>query len=488
MEKKHRIIKGAIFLFLGKISTALIESLHIFLIPRLLGPTNMGFYSYWVSVYFIIARILGLGGQHIIIKYVPEMRIKNEFMIPSLVKKVVSMKIPLFLLIVGSGFLLFPDEIFYFLIIAFASLLFSLNLAGESVIFSYNWMGPYASIPLIRIASRTILVLSLFYFFQSTGIVVGIFGAPLIAFSLCLFLSLRVLPKKQIPLDPPFKTHFAFGFWIYISEAIQGMIVWIITVLSKIYIKDMAVVGYFGVGVQICFSMIILIYFINESILPSLVEFRVIDDQKLRDSLKLAWKYTNILLFPLIFGGFVLAEPIIGFFIGKDYLAGTQIIKLFFPTIIFFSWVRFHNQILFVYGKKIKIFLTQIINLSVFLGAWFVLIRMEKIQIAPLSLCLGVLTAYVFILYHSIKITKVENYIPNLFKPLAASALMAFILILFKTQTIFQLLGLVFLGFLFYVLFLFVLKGFGREDFKILKEFLKSAKILPKKGSDLNVR
>ncbi len=437
----------------------------------------MGFYSYWISVYFIIARILGLGGQHIIIKYVPEMRIKNEFMIPSLVKKVVSMKIPLFLLIASSGFLLFPEEIFYFLIIAAASLLFSLNLAGESVIFSYNRMGPYASIPLIRIASRTILVISLFYFFQSTGIVMGIFGAPLIAFSLCLFLSLRLLPKKQIALDPPFKTRFAFGFWIYISEAIQGMIVWIITVLSKICIDDMAIVGYFGVGVQICFSMVILIYFINESILPSLVEFRVINDHKLKDSLKLAWKYTNIGLFPLIFGGFVLAEPFIGFFIGKDYLSGSQIIKLFFPTIIFFSWIRFHNQILFVYGRKIKIFLTQLINLSVFLGAWFFLIRLEKIQIAPLSLCLGALIAYFFILFHSSKIEKVENYVPNLIKPLAASALMAFVLSRFNAQTIFQLLGLVFLGFISYILFLFVLKGIGKDDYKILKDFLKSAKI-----------
>ena len=437
----------------------------------------MGFYSFWISVYFIIARILGLGGQHIIIKYLPELRIKNEFMIPSLVRKVVVMKIPLFLLIACSGFLLFPEEISYFLIIAMASLLFSLNLAGESIVYSYNRMGPYASISLLRLASRTILVISLFYFFHSTGIVLGIFGAPLIAFSLSLFLSLRLLPRKQAALDPPFKTHFAFGVWIYISEAIQGMIIWIITILSKIHIEDMAIVGYFGVGVQICFSMIILIYFINESILPSLVEFRVINDRKLKDSLRLAWKYTNILLFPLIFGGYVLAEPFIGFFIGKDYLAGSQIIKLFFPTIIFFSWIRFHNQILFVYGKKIRIFLTQLINLSVFLGVWFFLIRLGKIHIAPLSLCLGAVISYLFILFHSFKIEKVENYVPNLLKPLAASAFMAFLLSRLTAQTISQLFLQVLFGFLSYVLFLFVLRGIGIDDYKIMKEFLKSAKI-----------
>ena len=484
MEKKHRIIKGAIFLFLGKIFTVLIESLHIFLIPRLLGPKNMGFYSYWISVYFIIARILGLGGMHIIIKYLPELRIKNEAMIPSLVKKVLTMKIPVFLLIFGSGFLLFPEDITFFMIIATAALFFSLDLAGESIIYSYNRMGTYASISLIRLAARIILVISLFYLLRSIGIVLGIFGAPLIAFSISLFLALRLLPRKQVALQPPFfKTHFAFGFWIYISEAIQGMIVWIITVLSKIHIEDMSIVGYFGVGVQICFSLIILVYFISESILPSLVEFQVIADRKLKDSLKLAWKYTNILLFPLIFGGYVLAEPFIGFFIGKDYLAGAQIIKLFFPTIIFFSWVRFHNQVLFVYGQKIKIFLTQLINLLVFLGSWFYLIQLDKINIAPLSLCLGAAVAYLFILYFSFKIERVTDYIPNLLKPLLASTLMAFILSRLNVQTAFQLFLIVIFGFSAYALFLFLLKGVGMDDYKILKEFVKSIKISPTKRS-----
>ncbi len=37
-------------------------------------------------------------------------------MIPFLIKKVVNMKIPLFLFIACSGFLLFPEEISYFMI------------------------------------------------------------------------------------------------------------------------------------------------------------------------------------------------------------------------------------------------------------------------------------------------------------------------------------------------------------------------------------
>lgn len=477
MTKKHRIIKGAVFLFMGKTLTIIIEVLQILLIPRILGPENMGFYAYWLSVYFIAARILGLGGTVIIIRYIPELRIKSESMIPSLIKKIVYMKIPAFFIILGLGILIWTNEISHFMIIAIASLLFSLGLAGEFIVYSYNRMGTYALIPLIRLTSRTILVIALFYLFHTTGIVFGIFVAPLIGFSLSLYFSFRLLPRDPIPLDQPFRKYLSFGFWVYLSEALQGIIVWLITILSREYIKDMTIVGYFGIGAQICFSIIMLVYFINESILPSLVEFRVMDNKKLRDSVRLAWKYTNILLFPLIFGGYVLAGPLITFFIGKDYIPGTHIIKLFFPAVIFFALIRLHNQILFVYDKKIKIFLTQLINLLVFLGAWFYLIGREEINYAPLSLCLGTFVAYLFILFHANKIVKVENYMANFLKPLMAASLMALVVNFFKVHSIFQLLFVVILGFLSYGLLLFVFRSIGKYDFEILKEFLKSVKI-----------
>lgn len=477
MNKKNKIIKGAIFLFLGKISNFFISSLQILLIPRLLGPKNMGFYAYWLSVYFIAARILGLGGQHIIIKYVPELRIKNKFMIPSLVKKIVYMKIPLFLVIICWGVFFWRNDLSYFMIIVSAALLFSLNLVGESIFYSYNWMRTYALLPLIRFGSRIILIIVLFYLFYTTGIVFGVLGAPLIAFSLSLFLVLRLLPKKQTSLDQPFSKYFSFGFWIYISVAIQGMIVWLITILSKIYVKDMEIVGYFGVGVQICFTVTLLIFFINESILPSLVEFHLMKDSKFKDSLRLAWKYTNIFLFPLILGGYVLAQPLVAFIIGKDYVPGTLIIKLFFPTIIFFSWIRFHNQILFVYEKKVKIFLTQLINLLVFLGSWFYLVKLGKIHFSPLSLCLGAIIAYFFILIYSNKIEKVKNYVTNFLKPLLAASLMALLMNFFKVQSIIQLILLALLGLFSYGLFLLFFRGIGKDDLRILKEFLNSVKI-----------
>ena len=243
-------------------------------------------------------------------------------------------------------------------------------------------------------------------------------------------------------------------------------------------LKEMAVVGYFGVGVQICFSTIMLIFFINESILPSLVEFRVQGDKKFKDSLHLAWKYTNLLLFPLILGGVVLTKPLVAFIIGQDYKAGAIIIQMFLPSIIFFSWIRYHTQILFVFGKKIIIFLTQVINLLTFLGLWFYLISQGKINLAPLSLCGGALAGYLFSFFLSYKLEKVKNYSKNFLKPLTASILMALLVNFLQVPSATQLLVAILTGLFSYALFLILIKGVGKNDLEILKEFLRSVKIL----------
>lgn len=473
MEKKHRIIKGAFFLLAGKLGELVLSALQILLIPRILGPSHMGFYSYWLSAYFIIGRILGLGGQPMAMKYIPELRIISPSSISTLVLKASSIKIPVFGMILGAGLLLWRQDYLLFMITASAALLFSFNLLGESVLYSFNRMGLYAAIPILRVASRIGLVIILFHFFAARGIAAGILGGPLLGFFLSVFLVFPLLPKEKAPLEKPFGHYFSFGFWIYLSVALQGVILWSLPIFVKFFGQNMAAVGYFGVGVQISFSATLLIFFINESILPSLVEFRIQDQSKFRDSLRFAWKYTNVFLFPLVIGGFVLARPLIQFIIGREYLAGTLIIKLFFPSIIFLSWIRFHTQILFVFEKKKEIFCTHLINLAVFLGGCLFFIKTDHVHLAPLSLCLGALISYFFMLFHSLKLEKVSRYVPYIGKPFAAAGLMGLVVYFFQVRSFMNLVGVILIGLMTYAVFLFAFRGLGPYDLRMLKEFAR---------------
>ena len=259
--------------------------------------------------------------------------------------------------------------------------------------------------------------------------------------------------------------------------AIQGIVTWLIIILSKIYIKDMAVIGYLGVGIQLFFNITMLVYVINQSILPSLIEFNYFKDEKIKSSLRLAWKYTNIFMFPVVLGGYILAEPIIFFMVGKDYSPGSFIIKLFFLPVIFMSWIKFHTHVLFVNKKKIAIFLTGLLYLLFFIGTWFFFVFQKYIDITPLSLCAGTFAAYLFILIHSNKIIKIENYFSSFLRPLIAAFFMAVILNFFIVNSIIQLLLLALLGFILYFLFLFLFRGINKKDFNLIKEFFQSAKV-----------
>jgi len=382
--------------------------------------------------------------------------------------------------IIPINILDFNSDQIFFLLTASAALLFSLNLLGESVLYSFNRMELYALIPIIRLASRIALVIILFHFLNQPGILGGIFGAPVLALILSVLLIIPIFPRKKTPLEKPFHQYFSFGFWVYLSVVLQGLILWSIPILAEFFGQSMETIGYFGVGVQICFSATLLIFFINQSMLPSLVEFQIKDQSKFRDSLRFSWKYTNIFLFPLVIGGYALAQPLIKFIIGKEYLAGTLIIKLFFPAIIFLSWIRFHTQILFVFEKKTTIFFTHVINLVVFLGIWFFFTKTGQVELAPLSLTLGAGVSYFYMLFHSLKLEMVKKYISYIFKPLTAASLMGLVVHVFKAHSFVKLLGVVILGALIYGLLLFAFKGLGKYDIKLFKEFVSGSKKSPK--------
>ena len=111
------------------------------------------------------------------------------------------------------------------------------------------------------------------------------------------------------------------------------------------------------------------------------------------------------------------------------------------------------------------------------------MIRLHKFDLAPLSLSLGALLAYLFILFHSNKVEKVENYFAHFLKPFMAASLMALVVRFFKVNSVTQLFLMAPVALLLYGLFLFLFRGIGKEDLSILKEFLKSVKIF---GVDKN--
>ena len=78
MSQNEQIEKGTSFILVGKICIILLAAVQEILIPRILGPQSMGFYSYWLSILLIFGTVFGLGGLSVLSRYLPELRIKSE--------------------------------------------------------------------------------------------------------------------------------------------------------------------------------------------------------------------------------------------------------------------------------------------------------------------------------------------------------------------------------------------------------------------------
>ncbi|MBN2460516.1 MAG: hypothetical protein JXB60_02820, partial [Candidatus Cloacimonetes bacterium] len=290
--------KGTVAILSGRFLFLVITGIQAIFIPYLLGPVNMGYYSYWMSVFLILSTILGLGAFPVLSRYLPELKIKKKHAIVPLVTKLVIIKIPVLVISLLAGYLLWRSQWSAYMLIISGAAVFSLLLMEEAIFYSFRKMTFYALIPLTRILLRLFFIIIFFYFFQARGILPAISLSVVITFVLFLFFLLPLFPQGKGMLDRPFRQYLSFGLWLYMGTVPSVMITWMVIILSQLLINELTLIGYLGLGIQIFISSYLLVSSIPQSILPALVEFHLFSDDRISLSLGTSWKYTNLLLFP----------------------------------------------------------------------------------------------------------------------------------------------------------------------------------------------
>lgn len=474
MEESGKIGRGTLYILLGKVLVIFLGILNVSLVPRILGPANMGFYSYWFSIFTIIFAISNLGGPSILRRYIPELRKRNHNSIRPLIKKTIEIKFPFLVLIFLVGLFLFSKEKSYFFIIFLASIFSSFNIIIETVLYTYKDMKKYAFIQFCRILIRLILIIALFIVFGCIGILYGMLGGAILITLSFGIIVINLVPKTSGLLEKPIREYLSFGLFVYLGNLFFILTIFFVVVLSENYITDMAVIGFLGLGLQICLVAIFgIVSSIGESVLPSLIEFYVINYEKFKRSLELSWRYTNLILFPTIFGLFVLASPAISIVVGEEFLPTVELIELFLPATVFITWTQIHQQILLVYEKKKEIFVTQLIGFMVFLVSGLVLIKEIGITGAPISLSLGTFAGFIGTYFLSSKIMKIRSYSRYIFKPFIASIVMCVGLSFIEVTNPTYLLGAAVLGGSVYLIMMLLMKGITRTDIERVKEVFK---------------
>jgi len=460
----NQIGQGIIYIFGAKVAVVFLALLNAILIPRILGPESMGFYTYWLSVYFILGTILSLGGSSIIFRYIPEFRKKDPESIRPLLKRMLWIKIPMVILIFFAS--QFVKEKAYFLLILLSAAIFSLGLMVRDILYAYKYMGKYSFLQPSNMLSKLILILILFSFWQNPGILLAIIlNSTLITLIFGIFVF-KLLPKTSGALNRPFREILSFGLLLYLGGLLSTLTHWLLPVLLKRYIEDLAAIGYMGLGIQVYLLIINFVSSVGEGVLPSLIEFYTEADERFTRSIQLTWRYTNSILLPAVFGIFILVEPAITLLVGERFLPSVKIIKLLLPGAIFVCWARIQEQILFSFKKKSQIFFVQLIEFVTFLGASLYLIKNYGIIGAPVSLSLAALVGFVLSLFFSWNLKPIPEYFPSFFKPLIASCIMGFFIKSFSVTNLLGLAGAILSGMMIYLIIMAAIRGIAREDLK----------------------
>lgn len=474
----NQIGQGIIYIFGAKVAVAILALLNAILIPRILGPESMGFYTYWLSVYFILGTILSLGGSSIIFRYIPEFRKNDPKSVRPLLKKVLWIKIPVVILIFFAG--QFVKEKAYFLLILLGAAIFSLGLIVRGILYAYKQMGKYSFFQPAGMLSKLILILILFSFWQNTGILLAIILSSILITPIFGLPAVKALPKTSGSLSRPFKEILGFGLLLYLGALLSTLTHWLLPVVLKRYIEDLAAIGYLGLGIQVYLLIINFVSSIGEGVLPSLIEFYTEADERFTRSIQLTWRYANLILLPAASGIFILVEPAIITLVGEKFLPSAKIIKLLLPASIFASWTYIHEQILFSFKKKSQMFFVQLIEFATCLGTSLYLIKNYGLIGAPVSLSLAALVGFVLSLFFSWKLKPIPEYLSSFFKPFLASCGMGLIIEFLPATNLLSLVGAILSGIMIYLIIMVAIRGITKEDLKrVTRIFLaKQEKII----------
>ena len=475
------IEKGTISLLIVRILMILLAVVQFILIPRTLGPAGMGYYSYWLSIFFILSSVLGLGGFPLLSRYIPELRLNCQGAIKPLVNYLLLIKLPVFILVFGLGQFFFVHTRSAFSIICIGALLATIELIVEGIIYGYNRISQYSLMPLFRILFRIILLLSLYPLLQNKGILLAIVIAPLLTlliFSASLF---RILPESSNKLDRPLSAYLKSGSWLYFSHILSILTFWLIIGISKFFLNDITRIGLLGLSLQICLLISFLLFSVVQSMLPTFVEFHLNKDIRMSSSLKLSWKYTNLLLFPIVTGIFMLIRPVILILIGESFLPSVPLIRLFLPNIILFSWIFHHEQVLIIHEKMRSLFLIEFTRFIIFLILSVMLIKLHGISGGPVALFLGSLAVFGLILPITWKLEKIKKYLASILKPILGSILMAILIYLIKPDELIELLICGIIVLIFYFGILWIMRGIDKNDLQKFKRILINAKLNSRK-------
>lgn len=462
-----RIIKNIGALATGEVITRILSLILIIYIARFLGDTGFGRYSFAFAFTSLFLVLVDPGINSVVIRDVSRAKkIAGKYLGNIIILRSLLSLIAFFFIVIVINLMDYPDETkLAVYIVGIYTIMTSFSQLTRSVFRAFEKMEYEA---LLNIIERLIFVsLGIVVLLKGFGLieVVLVFlvaGAANILLSFIVTGRKFAIPKLEIDIELwkylvkeglPFGAAFIF-ITIYIKAD---------TVLLSI-MKGDAAVGWYNAAYQIPMAATLISAAMMESVFPAFSNLFRSSKEALSIAYEKSFRFLSIIAIPIAMGVTILSDKIIFSLYGKGFENSVFILRILVWFIIFeFMSYLLYITLASINKQRINTISTCICaSLNVILN----LLLIPQFSLMGAAIVKIITYAFLFLMnfYFISKYLYRVSLFKTLYKPIIAGMAMGIILLFLKDMAL--LISVPVSG-LFYIVFLYIINGFSKEELKL---------------------
>ena len=326
--------RGSLILFIGQISSTFILSFGMLLVARFLGSANYGSFNKAQSVVQIAFLVMNLGIGSAITKYIAQFRhegkigyIKVLIEAGTILNIVVSVILTFFIYytagFVANDLYKDPNQEILIKYLSFSIIGQAFMTYAQSITVGYERMELRSLIQVCYSIVKSVVSPVLVYIgFGTLGAIIG-HASPILLSGFLGLIFIILLYKKERNEPRPIshleamKMILTFGFPLYISVLLNGVLPHLYTTLLGIWETDTQI-GNYSVALNFSVLLSFITIPISTTIFPL---FSKLEDSKKELSFlyRNAVKYSTLFGYPIVFTIMALADPMITILFQNEY-------------------------------------------------------------------------------------------------------------------------------------------------------------------------
>lgn len=476
MNTIRRIVKNILSLFASQLNIAILSLILSIYIARVLGDNALGKYSFIIAFPRLFLVLLDLGYETLLIRNVSRKKsLASEYLGNILGFRLLLIPIILTLIVIVINIMGYPNDTKYLVyLFSIYFVLLSVSSVFRVTFRAFEKMEFEAGINIFTAFLR--IPMSLFFLHIGYSLIeigyIFIFSA-IIEIIISYLLCKKIIVKPEVRIDLLFvKNTIKFALPLALVSIFGLIFVKIDTVMLS-YMKGDDVVGWYNAAYNLTQGFSAIPILLMNVLLPLLSYYYIYSKQSLKKGYEKSFKFLFYLGLPLSIGIFMIADNIIYFFYGLEFINSIIALKILAWDILLkflylctsFVLISINRQ------KQMTIIVISTAMLNIFLNLLLIPgYSYIGSGIATLITEIFLLIMYFYLIIRDSLNPDIKKF---LFQPLIASIIMAFFLWHFSNIELF--IKIIF-SIMIYFVILILLKGFSMEDMIILRQLINRKK------------